>query len=308
MLFRSNITYSQTGQLDEITPAKIAEELKNHWIFKNLNNGLALYFIDESLKFSDGIIYYVWPSQLYDFMKIINTDNLGIVHTGVIGDAVLGTFFKGEKYIYNVGDGAYSKKLISKLIKILDVKNYDNYEIGMFYNRAFNGAVLGYSMVFQNYTEAISPFMNTEFMNYCLSLPLKYRKRHDIYYKWVNKYHPNASKYSHNGVRIPKKSKFEIKIKGNKYSISSILSISGNKLRNRFNRRNNDMNPIQQWYDNNEELRNKMDMYFKDNIYLMSKYQDIKLDMEELYNLGTATEKTQVITILSFMKKYFENI
>lgn len=303
-----NITYSQTGQLDEITPAKIAEELKNHWIFKNLNNGLALYFIDESLKFSDGIIYYVWPSQLYDFMKIINNDNLGIVHTGVIGDAVLGTFFKGEKYIYNVGDGAYSKKLISKLIKILDVKNYDNYEIGMFYNRAFNGAVLGYSMVFQNYTEAISPFMNTEFMNYCLSLPLKYRKRHDIYYKWVNKYHPNASKYSHNGVKIPKKSKFEIKIKGNKYSISSILSICGNKLRNRFNRRNNDMNPIQQWYDNNEELRNKMDMYFKDNIYLMSKYQDIKLDMEELYNLGTAMEKSQVITILSFMKKYFKNI
>ena len=30
--------------------------------------------------------------------------------------------------------------------------------------------------------------------------------------------------------------------------------------------------------------------------------------MEELYNLGTAMEKSQVITILSFMKKYFKNI
>ena len=303
-----NITYSQTGQLDEKTPAKIAEELKNHWIFKNLDNGLALYFIDESLKFSDGIIYYVWPSQLYDFMKNINTQEMGIVHTGVVGDVIVGTYVKYENDVYKIGDGGYSKKLVKKLESLLKIKEYDNYEIGMLYNRGFNGAVLGYSMVFQYYTEAISPFMNIEFMDYCLSLPLKYRKRHDVYYKWVNKYYPDASKYSHNGVKIPKKSKFEIKIKGNKYSINSILSICGNKLRNRFNRRNNDMNTIQQCYDNNEELKNKMNMYFKDNIHLMSKYKDIKVDMEELYNSGTAMEKTQVITILSFMKKYFGNI
>lgn len=300
-----NVTYSQTMQLDEKIPSKIASELKNYWIFKNLDNGLALNYIDESLQFSDGIIYYAWPSQLYDFMKIINCDNIGIIHTGVIGDAVLGTFFKGNKYIYDVGDGAYSKKLINKLIKMLDIKNYDNYEIGMFYNRAFNGAVLGYSMVFEYYAESMSPFMNIEFMEYCLSLPLKYRKSHDIYYKWVRTYHPDAAKYSHNGKKIPKNNSIKISIRGKKYPISSIPSMIKNELKAKLNK-NNSMNPMQYWYETNSALRTKMDGYYSDNIYLMDEYEEIQSDMKELYKSGTVMEKTQVISVLAFMKKYFK--
>lgn len=300
-----NITYSQTMQLDEKIPSRIASELKNYWIFKNLDNGLALNYIDESLKFSDGIIYYAWPSQLFDFMKIINCDNIGIIHTGVIGDAVLGTFFKSNKCIYDVGDGAYSKRLINKLIKMLDIKNYDNYELGMFYNRAFNGAVLGYSMVFEYYTEAMSPFMNIEFMEYCLSLPLKYRKDHNIYYKWVRAYHPNAAKYSHNGKKIPKNNSIRVSLRGKKYPISSIPSMIKNELNAKLNK-NNSMNPMQYWYETNSTLRTKMDTYYKDNINLMDEYGEIQSDMKELYESGTAMEKTQVISVLSFMKKYFK--
>ena len=301
-----NITYSQTGQLDEETPAKIAAELKNHWIFKNLDNGLALYSIDESIVFSDGILYYVWPSQLYDFMKVINDKNIGIVHTGVIGDVIIGTFFKNpNKQNYQIGDGAYSKRLINKLSEILDIKEYENHEIGMMYNRALNGAVLGYSMVFEYYTEAISPFMNIEFMEYCLSLPLKYRKSHDIYYKWVRRYYPNAAKYSHNGKKIPKEKSIKISIKGKKYPISSIPSMINNKLKLKLHK-NNSMNPIQYWYETNNTLRNMMDTYFNSNISLMNNYEDIQVDMRELYISGTAMEKTQVISVLAFMKKYFK--
>ena len=301
-----NITYSQTGQLDEETPAKIAAELKNHWIFKNLDNGLALYSIDESIVFSDGILYYVWPSQLYDFMKVINDKNIGIVHTGVIGDVIIGTFFKNpNKQNYQIGDGAYSKRLINKLKEKLDIREYENHEIGMMYNRAFNGAVLGYSMVFEYYTEAISPFMNIEFMEYCLSLPLKYRKSHDIYYKWVRRYHPNAAKYSHNGKKIPKEKSIKISIKGKKYPISSIPSMIKNKLKIKLHK-NNSMNPIQYWYETNNTLRNMMDTYFNSNISLMNNYEDLQVDMRELYISGTAMEKTQVISVLAFMKKYFK--
>ena len=300
-----NITYSQTNQLDEKIPAQIASELKNHWLFKNLDNGLALYYIDESLDFSDGIIYYSWPSQLYDYMKLLNTNNVGIVHTGVIGDAVLGTFFKGNKKTYDIGDGAYSKKLINKLIQIIDIKDYSNHEIGMFYNRAFNGAVLGYSMTFQYYTEAMSPFMNVEFMNYCLSLPLKYRKNHNIYYKWVSKYHSNATKYSHNGKKIPKNDAMKITFRGKKYVLSTIPSLINNKIKSKIHKDSN-MNPVQFWYDNNSVLKNKMDTYFNENIVLMNKYKELQVDMKELYKIGTAMEKTQVISVLSFMKKYFK--
>lgn len=301
-----NITYSQTGQLDEKTPANISAELKNHWIFKNLDNGLALYYIDESIVFSDGILYYVWPSQLYDFIKILDSGNIGIVHTGVIGDVIIGTFFKNpNKQNYEIGDGAYSKRLLDKLKEIIDIKDYENHEIGMMYNRAFNGAVLGYSMVFEYYTEAISPFMNIEFMEYCMSLPLKYRKNHNIYYKWVRKYHPDAAKYSHNGKKIPKEKSIKIGIKGKQYPISSIPSMINNKVRPKLFK-NNNMNPIQYWYETNDTLKNIMDGYFNNYICLMDNYKDIQLDMKELYSTGTAMEKTQVISVLAFMKKYFK--
>ena len=301
-----NITYSQTGQLDDKVPAKIAAELKNHWLFKNLDNGLALYYIDESLDFSDGILYYAWPSQLYDYIKLINTENIGIVHTGVIGDVIIGTFFKNtQKNNYTIGDGAYSKMLINKLEKIIDIKEYENHEIGMMYNRAFNGAVLGYSMVFQYYTEAMSPFMNIEFMEYCLSLPLKYRMSHDIYYKWVRKYYPDAAKYSHNGKKIPKSNSLKITLKGKKYALSTIPSMVKNIIKSKINK-NNNTNPVQYWYNSNLELKNKMDKYFNDNMYLMDNYKNIQTDMDNMYKTGTAMEKIQVISVLSFMKKYFK--
>ena len=173
------------------------------------------------------------------------------------------------------------------------------------YNRAFNGAVLGYSMVFEYYTEAISPFMNIEFMEYCMSLPLKYRKNHNIYYKWVRKYHPDAAKYSHNGKKIPKEKSIKIGIKGKQYPISSIPSMINNKLRPKLFK-NNNMNPIQYWYETNDTLKNIMDGYFNNYICLMDNYKDIQLDMKELYSTGTAMEKTQVISVLAFMKKYFK--
>ena len=299
-----NFTYSQTGQLDEKTPAKISAELKNHWLFKSLDNGLALYYIDGSLNFSEGLIYYVWAAQLYDFMKTINCDGVGLIHTGVGGDGVLGGhYIKGNKY--EIGDGAYSIKLIDKLKKIISCKEYEHSEIGIMYNRLFNGVVLGYSTVFQYYTEAMSPFMNIEFMDYCLSIPIEYKKSHNIYYKWVRAYHPNAAKYSHNGKKIPKNNSIRVSLRGKKYPISSIPSMIKNELKAKLNK-NSSMNPMQYWYETNSTLRTKMDTYYNDNINLMDEYEEVQNDMKELYESGTAMEKTQVISVLSFMKKYFK--
>lgn len=300
-----NITYSQTNQLDEIIPKQISSELNNHWIFKNLDNGLALYNIDESLKFTDGIIYYAWPSQLYDYMKFMNTDKMGIVHTGVIGDVIIATFNKDlNKRKYKIGDGAYSKKLVNKLNELIKQKEYDNYEIGMMYNRALNGAVLGYSMTFQYYTEAMSPFMNIEFMEYCLSLPLKYRLFHNIYYKWVKKYHKEAGKYSHNGIKIPEPNSLKLSFKGKKYAINTILTLVWRKIKVKINK-NANMNPMQHWYETNEKLKEVMDSYYNDNIGLLENNMQLQQDVANLYNNGKANEKIQVITLLSFMKKFF---
>ncbi len=293
-----NMTYSETGQLDESVPAKISKELKTHWLFKNLDNGLALLDIVDSFKYTDGIIYYAWPSQLNDYMKLINTNNIGLVHTGVIGDVIVGTFFKdGIVTDYKLGDGAFSNKLIKKLSSQIAEKKYDNKEIGMYYNRACNGAILGYSMTFQYYTECMSPFMDVDFVNYCLSIPLKYRFQHNIYYKWVNKCYPEAAKYSHNGIKIPNSNTLRIPYKNKSYPIDTIYSRIKAVLNAKFNK-SASMNPMDYWYESNAMLRNTMDNYYNDNIDIVSD-KEVKKDMIDLYKSGNASEKIQVITALS---------
>lgn len=299
-----NITYSETGQLDFSIPSEISRELQNHWIFKNLDNGLALYDIDTAAKLSDTLIYYGWTSQLNDFIKCVDKTKMGIIHTGVIGDVIIGTFFRdvnGNKK-YSIGDGAYSKRLLNKLGKYIKEKDYPNYEIGMLYNRALNGATLGYSKVFQQCAEAMSPFMNVEFLNYCMQLPLEFRLNHNIYYKWVKKYYPEATKYSHNGLKITT-SKYALNLRGKSIKIDTIPSRIKNICKNKLNKIYG-MNPLDYWYDSNSNLKEYMDDYLDKTIYVIKNNQELKNDVLDLYNVGSVIEKTQALSLVAIIKNF----
>lgn len=297
-----NFTYSETGECDCEIPAKMASELHNRWIFKSLDNGLDLYNIDEAIKLSDGLIYYAWPAQLNDFLKCVNTKNWGIVHTGVLGDVVIGTFVtKNSSYDYNIGDGAYSKKMIKRLKKYLSVKE-KNYEIGMIQNRGINGACLGYALTFRHYVEDLSPFLNVDFFDFCLSIPIKMKQRHKLYYAWVNKYYPEVKKYKHNGVSI--KGSRTIKFCGKECRVSAIPDILVNNIRAKINP-DYGMNPFQSWYDNNHELQEVMKKYYTDNKHEIKKWKDLYKDSEWLFIHGNAKEKIQVISLLGSVKLMF---
>ena len=66
------------------------------------------------------------------------------------------------------------------------------------------------------------------------------------------------------------------------------------------------MNPIQYWYDSNENLKKFIDNYFKNHINLLSD-SILKNDCTALFNKGTATEKTQVLTLLAAAKLLKQN-
>ena len=302
-----SFTYSETGEYDEIIPMQIAKELHNKWIFKSLDNGLDLFNIEESIKIADGLIYYAWPAQLNDFMKYINTDKLGVVHTGVIGDVVIGTFIKqyGKK-TYQLGDGAFSQKLISKLKSFVDSddKKAIEYEKGMLTNRAINGACLGYSTTFKLYGEDMSPFMNVDLFDFCMSLPLEFRFRHKLYYLWVLKKYPMAGKYKHNGISIY--GSRSICIKRKNYRIAALKDIVWNQLKVRF-QKGYGMNPVQAWYDSNSELKKNLDDYFYNNINVMDAYIDLMNDTKQLYKTGNTIEKIMAISLVGSIKMFFEN-
>lgn len=296
-----NFTYSETEELDFVEPSRMAKALGNKWLFKSLDNGLDLLSIEQSVALTDSLIYYAWPAQLNDFMKLINTEKWGIVHTGVIGDVVIGLFNSNKEY-YELGDGAFSKKLIYKLKGILktSLPSY-NYQLGMMRNRAINGACLGYSTTFKNYAIDLSPFMNVDFFDFCLSLPLHLREHHKLYYDWVNIKYPEAAKFKHNGISINGNAK--IKFLTREVRLASLPYLLKNRLINTlfpsyYTKHN--MNPFEKWYSNNLLLRQTMSLYFKENIDIIQ--NEYKNDLFELYNTGNTLEKILVISLLGSLK------
>ncbi|SEG16844.1 asparagine synthase (glutamine-hydrolysing) [Butyrivibrio sp. Su6] len=294
-----NFSYSEYGQEDCVTPGLMARKLGNKWLFKSLDNGLDMLNIQESIDIADGLIYYLWPAQLNDFLRYVNTNNWGIVHTGVIGDVVLGCWHNKKDGPYSLGDGAVSSKLIPKLAEYLTEteKNAPSYEIGMFQNRAINGACMGYSTTFRRYCIDMSPFMNVDFFDFCLSLPFKYRKDHYIYYEWVKKKYPDAAKFKHNGITI--NGEHYINIKGNRVRIAAIKDLVLRELK----RTQRDllkvdygMNPQEAWINTNAELRKTMDRFFNENKHSLSKWPEIYEDACHLYNNGNAIEKSMAIS------------
>jgi len=299
-----NFTYSETGEYDFTTPPKMARYLHNRWLFKSLDNGLDMANIEEAVELSDGLVYYAWAAQLVDFLKLVNVQKWGIVHTGVLGDIVIGSFVKeanqrGKKY--QLGDGAYSKLLLEKLGRLLTVEDCD-YEIGMIKNRGINGACMGYSMTFRYYGEDLSPFLYVDLFDYCLSLPGEMRERHNLYYKWIAKYYPQALEYKHNG--ITPKGRFQISTGKKKYKIRAIPDLIKNTIRSKVHK-DYGMNPMQSWYDNNTDLRESMDDYFQDNLHCLDRWVELKQDVEKLYLEGSAREKLQAISLVGSVKLFF---
>lgn len=311
-----NITYSQTGYHDELIPKKIANDLKRHWIFKSLDNGLSIKDnIDEIININDGQVLYYGPGQVNDIFENLNDNKLGVIHTGMLGDVVVGTFFKekNQELKFNVIDGAYSKKLIDKLKKNLelkDIRSYQNQEIYNFYNRGFNGANLGSPLTFQEKTESYSPFYDVDFLEFCLTIPVEKRWNNYIYDKWVITKYPDATNYLHNGIRKIGEQSVNINIFGREIKVKEIIP-KGIKyvfkkigiLNTQLNTKNH-MNPLDYWYNNNLELKNYLNNYFDENIEKI-KDKELKEDCIYLYKKGNTIEKTQVLTLLGIFKKYF---
>lgn len=298
-------TYSETNQKDEEIPKRIARDLGFRWIFKSLDNGLDLMNIDEAIELSDMRCYYPWAAQLVDFLKYIDMDKVGLIHTGVIGDIVIGSFchsYHQLKANYQIGDGAYSGILLNRLKELIpNVDNYNSYRDGMIYNRAYNGACLGYSTVFQRYTEALSPFMYRKLYDFCLSIPEDRRFQHNLYYKWVQTYFPEAAKYTHNGLKIHT-SALNFKIKNKRIYFDTIPSrikmFAEEKMK-----KNVGMNPLQQWYDSNGKLKLMMDRYFIDNLYVLGDDEELYNDVKMLYDHYSVMEKILSISLIGSIKQ-----
>ncbi|AEX85655.1 hypothetical protein Marpi_1251 [Marinitoga piezophila KA3] len=297
-----NYTFSESDYLDETISKEIARDLKNEFLFKSLDNGLYLIkdnIIRKQIEINSGNVLYAGNAHAKSFADIFNFSNFGVVHTGQLGDVIIGSYMKKAVYNkeFNIVTGAYSEKLSEKIKNIKLKFDYPNEEIFKLYNRGFNGILLG-NLPFQEYTEVISPFLYKEFIDYCLKIPLDLRVNHKIYFKWILKKHPQAAKYKWEAIgakiNIP-----QIKVLGRQIAITQIPHKIIRKILNKKTiMTRHHMNPLEYWYKNNHMLKSFFEKTFNEKIKNFDISKELKTDVQNMFESGKVIEKTQVLTLL----------
>ena len=304
-----NLTFSQTDYLDETIPKKIAADLKHEWIFKALDNGTFLKDIDEITNISGGNALYYGLAHSNSIFKYLNYDTLGISHSGQLAEWIIGSNITrlnkdnlkslGAKYLY-------STTLENKNSSSTSFESFEDLELAIMYQRGFNGTNEGLK-IGQINSETMSPFYNVDFMEYCLSIPIKNRMNHGIYLKWVLSKYPEAANYKWEKINAkPSINRLSINYKGRQIPVKKLPSLILLKLglKSQPNSTKNHMNPLEYWYNTNNDLKTFQDNYFEENIDRITN-SGLKSDCQNLYNLGNAIEKNQVLTLLSAIKLNF---
>lgn len=300
------LTYCKSDYLDEKIAKKIAIFWKDPLLVKPLDDAAFLYDIDEITFLNGGLSLYSGISGGNRMLKTLNMDEFGLEHTGMIGDVVIGSWWKNEKERrINRQTGRYSNKLAHRLSQDVNdyMESFEDYEIFLDYVRGFQGASNTY-LIRKNYTEVSSPFMNLELMELCLAIPQEFRFGHKLYKQWIMEKYPEAAQF------IWEKTGAKITESAVAAKIRRVLTKGPKKLLRILGKENYlkyEMVPMAYWLEQDKNLSDTLERYaeecFKDLPVSMSK--QLVSDMKWLYRTGNANEKTMVLTVLASAKLYF---
>lgn len=289
-------TFSESNDLEELIAKEICHDNNFEFLFFALDNGNYLKkYIDEIVSANSGLTLYYGSAHLYNFLKYLCLDNHGLIHTGNVGEILKGvTLFSNRHEKVNVSISlfkkiCYSDKLLHKLLQYIKKEDivYENDELFVFYQRGLNGVPNGFRMI-EQFTEFSSPFLNVDFLDYTLKIPPQKRYKEAIYLKWIQKYTPSFVKYKWSNYGVsPRYPRGIIRL------FSFLIGIS-----NKIIGKQSPMEKIENWLNKNPDLQNKFNTIYEEKVHLIQGNSELLKDCEYLFNKGTLSEKTQVITLL----------
>lgn len=340
-----NMTFCQSNYTDFKVAQQIATDLRHDFMYKALDGGNCIYDIERVSKLSYGMACFFGLSHTYSMFNKINYQDYGIIHSGMIGDVVVGSYMYAPQYRPAIiSDGAYSTQVIDRLKDYSFKYAYDNAEIYMMYNRGFGFCGQGALAYGHAETETFSPFYDVDFLEYCFSIPLAWRCGHKIYHEWILTKHPQAANYIWERIGMTIKDyrsqllkmqqkqsvvRHHMRVLGmqvpapndpyfREYLKGFILRRLGlrKKAKNQViaNEEENhtymletkdNMNPVDYWYYGNTELKAFMDDYWRTNKNVVNDKQ-LLADMTYLYEDCKATyDKLQPLTVVAAYKLIF---
>lgn len=191
-----NITYSRTGYHDEKISKKIAAYLGHEYLFKPLDSAEWMYDLEDIISANNGAAIYMNITGGSRMLSLLNMEQFGIEHTGMVGDAVIGTLYHDRNLNYGkpmFGRNQYSDTLEYQFDEKI-LKEYPCQEIFGIYTRGMLGAASTY-IIRQHYVETASSFLDVDFADIAFSIPFDYRNAHHIYLKWIKEKYPRAADF-----------------------------------------------------------------------------------------------------------------
>lgn len=304
----TNISYSQFDSDENKMASNVSKTLHNNYIHMQLDDASFIYDIDEVIQMNGGAAYYFGITGGNRFLSDLNFNKFGLEHTGQLGDVVIGSFCRDtalQKFDIN------SKRSSNTLDMRFETKEFENFygntELFIMGTRGFLGC-LSTHFIRKNYTYAVSPFIDVDFLKVCFSLPLEYRVNHKLYAEWVNKKYPLAfqlpsSRMMGNITRQNKLKNFRKKVtlKAD-FEMKKVLYKAG--IRKIASDPNN-MNPFDYWYETQEDLQKYIKQYYEDNIHQVHVDEETKHSIEMMYTSNKAFDKLMALSVLSVNKNFF---
>ncbi len=304
-----NICYCVEGSLDHTISKQIAQDLGNEYFFLPMDSYI-IENVDQKTLLNGGQVLYTISTGALNSLELIDTSNIGLCCTGLLGELAKADWMNTDihtqpTYITNRKSTFYQLDVPPDLSK-----DYINYEQMNLYEYGFNAMYLSL-LVRQEKVEAVSPLMDTDYLEYIFKIPLKYRRNYTFVERYMCQKYPQAARYVWQTVRMPVDKHFkneiyipkllnDIKIGFIKY-INKALSIMHI---NRQYIRIDDMNPFDTWYANDKTIQKYLDSYFRETIEYVSNTR-LKNALSHMFHYSSlATDKIQVINVLAVWKNY----
>lgn len=300
-----NFTFSQNNYWDQTVPQQISSRLKHEWIFKSLDNGLWLYNIDDVVKTTGGNVLYFGQAHSHSLVKYIDFSSLGLVHSGQQGDIAFDTYYTSNDVNkqFILGEGAFSLRYLDR-IRDIKLSEYANEEIAHYYCRSFSGANNGL-VPYNNYTEVKSPFADIDVLNTILSIPLKFRTKRNLYFKWILSKYPEAGDFVWDHIGMPiSRTKGIIVYHGSRIPVEQIPQLIKKKFFKRGNTGNKGMNPLGYYLSTNIELKEYLHKYIVEGLPMIPDTQ-LRRDIESILDRNDAIETIQAVTLISSLHNFF---
>lgn len=300
----TTLTFAENNSRDEKIARSIAADYKFENIFKSLNNGNFLNKIEEAVDANFGQIIYSGAVHLLDATNSINLEPYGFLYNGNLADVMHGDYIEGLEHTKpSLSNWAYSSRLLNKVDFVQDriIKKYGNEEKFAIYNRGVN-AIYNGSISMLDTMETCEPYTHQDIVKYFTKMPPKYKYKEALFLKMIQKYYPKATDYKWQKWNV-KPTSFNTKFMMTFFG--KVYRVLDGKIQSLTTQSNN-MNPFDKWYENNEQLREFVTLYLKENINYLDKYPGLKKDCIMILDNGKLIEKTQVMTLIQFIKRINE--